>query len=296
MIRISSYFWIAPLIALFLISAGFVNAAGPTTVGLGTTTSFAVLAGSGITNTGPTTINGDVGTYPTTTQTGFGSVTLNGTNHNGDSVTQGAKTDLVTAYNDAAGRTPVTTIPTELGGTTLVPGVYSSAAGTFGITGTLTLNGQGDPNAVFIFQAASTLITASSSNIVLTGSARSCNIFWQVGSSATLGTSSTLRGNVFALTSITATTGAVIDGRLLARNGAVTLDTNTISKSTCAAATTTTPTSTASGTPKLPNTGHGPTLPVSPLAALGLVIIAGSLASRFNRKNQASATQTASRH
>lgn len=294
MIRVSSYFWIAPLIALFLISAGFVKAAGPTTVGLGTTTSFAVLAGSGITNTGATTINGDVGSYPTTTQTGFSSVTLNGTNHNGDSVTQGAKTDLVTAYNDAAGRTPVTTIPTELGGTTLVPGVYSSAAGTFGITGTLTLNGQGDPNAVFIFQAASTLITASASNIVLTGSARSCNVFWQVGSSATLGTSSTLRGNIFALTSITATTGAVIDGRLLARNGAVTLDTNTITKSTCAAVTT--PTSTASGTPKLPNTGHGPSLPVSPLVALGLVILSGSLYNRFNRRSQASSKTNASRH
>ncbi len=296
MIRISSFLWVVPLIALFLISAGFVKAAGPTTVGLSTTTSFAVLAGSGITNTGPTTINGDVGSYPTATQTGFGSVTLNGTNHNGDSVTQGAKTDLVTAYNDAAGRTPVTTIPTELGGSTLVPGVYTSAAGTFGITGTLTLNGQGDPNAVFIFQAASTLITASSSNIVLTGSARSCNIFWQVGSSATLGTSSTLRGNVFALTSITATTGAVIDGRLLARNGAVTLDTNTITKSTCAAVTTTTPTSTASGTPTLPNTGHGPSLPVSPLAALSLVILAGTLYRRFNPRSQVSSKPTASRH
>src|SRR5438132_10006300 len=110
-----------------------------------------------------------------------------GKNYVGDEVTQAANTDLMTAYHEAAGRTTVTTVPTELGGTTLVPGVYSSAAGTFGITGTVTLNGQGDPNAVFVFQTASTLITATGSTVSLIGSAQSCNVFWQVGSSATLG-------------------------------------------------------------------------------------------------------------
>src|SRR5688572_16121858 len=118
-------------------------------VGLGTADSFAVLAGSGITNTGPTTITGDVGTFPTPSETGFGSITLSGTNHAGDAVTQGAKSDLVAAYNDAAGRNPVTNVPVELGGSTLPEGVYTSP--TFGLTGTLTLDAKGRPEAQFIF-------------------------------------------------------------------------------------------------------------------------------------------------
>ena len=202
------------------------------TVNLGTAGNFAVLAGSGITNTGPTTITGDVGTFPTTTEVGFGTVTLIGTNHGGDAVTQVAKTDLVTAYNDAAGRVPAVVVAGDLGGQTLVPGVYQSAS-SLGLTGTLTLDAQGDPNAVFIFQMGSTLTTASGSNVSLINGAQSCNVFWQVGSSATLGTGSTFRGTILALTSITATTGVVVDGRLLARNGAVTLDTNTITRSLC---------------------------------------------------------------
>jgi hypothetical protein len=200
-------------------------------VPLKSASSFGVLAGSGVTVAGAvnsSTLNGDLGTFPTTTETGLGNLVLNGTNHAGDVVTQGAKNDLVTAYNAAAGQIVTQTIPTELGGTTLPPGVYNSAAGTFTITGTLTLDGQGNPNAVWIFQAASTLITAASSNVVLINGAQACNCFWQVGSSATLGTSSNLLGNVLALTSITATTSATVTGRLLARNGAVTLDTDTI--------------------------------------------------------------------
>ncbi len=216
------------LLATVTIATNNVSAAGPTTVLLGTAANFSVLAGSGITNTGPTTIYGDVGTFPTPSQTGFGSVTIIGTNHVDDAVTQQAKIDLVTAYNDAAGRTPVTTVATELGGTTLVPGVYNSASGTFQITGTVTLDGQGDPNAVFIFQMASTLVTASSSVVLLINGTHSCNVFWQVGSSATIGTSSSFVGTILALTSITLTTGATVDGRVLARNGAVTMDTNTI--------------------------------------------------------------------
>lgn len=139
-----------------------------------------------------------------------------------------AKTDLTTAYLDAAGRPTTVRIPTELGGTTLTPGVYDSASGTFEITGTLTLNGKGDPNAVFIFKAASTLVTASYSVVSLTNGAHVCNVFWQVGSSATIGTYSAFVGNILALASITVTTGATVDGRVLARNGAVTLDSNTI--------------------------------------------------------------------
>jgi hypothetical protein len=158
----------------------------------------------------------------------LGNLVLTGINHAGDATTQAAKNDLVAAYNAAAGQAVTQTVATELGSTTKGPGVYNSAAGTFTITGTLTLDGQGDPNAVFIFQAASTLITAASSNVVLINGAQASNVFWQVGSSATLGTSSNLLGTVLALTSITATTSATVSGRLLARNGAVTLDTNSI--------------------------------------------------------------------
>ena len=203
----------------------------PIPVSLGTASSFAVLAGSGITVAGAvnsTNITGNIGTFPTTTETGLGNLVLNGINHAGDAVTQAAKIDLVTAYNAAAGQAVTQTVPTELGGTTLGPGVYNSAAGTFTITGTLTLDGGGDPNAVFIFQAASTLITAASSKVVLINGAQACNCFWQVGSSATLGTSSLLLGTVLALTSITVTTSATATGRLLAQNGAVTLNTNTV--------------------------------------------------------------------
>ncbi len=214
-------------------------------VGLGTAGSFAVLAGSGITNTGPTTITGDVGTFPTTSQTGFSSVTLNGTNHAGDAVTQGAKDDLVTAYNDAAGRGPATSVPVELGGTTKLPGVYTSP--TFGLTGTLTLDGLGDPNSEFVFQAGSTLITASNSTVLFINGANPCNVVWQVGSSATFGTGTAFVGTVLAYVSITAQTGATFEGRLLARDGAVTLDTNTITSSVCASAGPTTTTTGGGG-------------------------------------------------
>jgi hypothetical protein len=194
---------------------------------LGSADNFVVLAGSGITNTGTTTITGDVGTYSTTTETGFGSVTLTGTDHAGDSVTQAAKTDLTTAYNAAAGRTPVT-VATELGGTSPVPGVYNSADGKFVITGTITLTG--NATDVWIFQTVTTLITASSSQIIMGGTAKAANVYWVVGSSATLGTGTTFAGNILALTSITLTTGATVEGRTLARNGTVILDTNSVTK------------------------------------------------------------------
>src|ERR1700683_3400360 len=225
--------WLVPGFVLIVAMASLMGvrssasaAMGP--VPLGTAANFAVLAGSTVTSTGPTVINGDLGLSPGTSVTGFPPGQVNGTVHAADSVALQAQADLTTAYNDAAGQPATATIPTELGGTTETPGVYVSAAGTFGITGTLTLDAQGDPNAVFIFQAASTLITASASNVSLINGAQASNVFWVVGSSATLGTSSTLQGNILALTSITVTTGTTIDGRALARNGAVTLDTNTI--------------------------------------------------------------------
>ncbi|MEZ0092461.1 ice-binding family protein [Streptacidiphilus sp. EB129] len=221
-------------------------------VSLGTAGNFAVLAASTVTNTGPTTINGDLGLSPGTSVTGFPPGQLNGTQHVADAAALQAQNDLTAAYNDAAGRPTTATVPVELGGTTKTPGVYDSPAGTFGITGTLTLDAQGDPNAVFIFKTASTLITASASSVNLVNGAQAANVFWQVGSSATLGTYSTLQGNVLALTSITVTTGATVDGRTLARNAAVTLDSDTISRTTpdqAPATTTTSLTTSADPTP-----------------------------------------------
>jgi HD-GYP domain-containing protein (c-di-GMP phosphodiesterase class II) len=207
-----------------------VAAAATRPVPLGSAANFAVLAGSTITNTGTTSITGNVGVSPGTAVTGFLGGLQDVTVQADNSVASQAKTDLAGAYDDAAGRPTTNTIPVELGGTTQTSGVYESPAGTFGITGTVTLDAKGDPNAVFIFKAASTLITASGSRVKLINGAQAANVFWQVGSSATLGTYSVLRGNVLALASITVTTGTTVDGRMLARTGAVTLDSDTITR------------------------------------------------------------------
>jgi hypothetical protein len=226
--------WAGAAMALVLVlGVPMASASGQPTVGLGTAGSFAVLAGQGVTNTGATVINGDLGTSPNPAVTGFPPGKVTGAIHKADAVALQAQKDLTTAYNDAAGRTPVTTIATQLGGQTLKPGVYNSASGTFQITGTLTLDAQGDPNGVFIFQTASTLVTASTSRVSLVGSAGACNVFWKVGSSATLGTNSNFTGNILALTSSQVQTGVTVDGRVLARNASVTLDDDTITSAAC---------------------------------------------------------------
>ena len=237
-------------VALSLVLPAARAGAAQAPVGLGTADSFAVLAGQGITNTGATTIVGDVGSFPNPAETGFGTVTLIGTNHAGNAVTQQAKTDLTTAYDQAAAAGPPTAVATELGGTTLTPGVYRSD--TLGITGTLTLDTQGDPDAVFVFQSASTLVTAADSAVVVLDGTTACNVFWKVSSSATLGTDSHLIGTVLASAAITATNGATVQGRLLAQTEAVTLDHNTINARACAA--TTGPTTTATTTAAVPTT------------------------------------------
>jgi type VI secretion system secreted protein VgrG len=199
---------------------------------LGTSQSFAVLAGSSVTNTGSSVVTGDVGVSPGSSVTGFPpGVVTGGSIHAADATAAQAQSDLTMAYNIAAG-TPcgVDLTGQNLGGLTLTPGVYCFASSAF-LTGTLTLNMQGNPNASFLFKIGSTLTTSSASSILLINSGgTSCppNLNWQVGSSATLGTGSTFRGNILALTSITMTTGMTLAGRALARNGAVTLDTNTI--------------------------------------------------------------------
>ena len=154
---------------------------------------------------------------------------MNGTIHLGDPAAAQAQLDLTAAYNDAAGRTVgAITVAGNLGGQTLTPGLYKSTSSLEISSGDLTLDAQGDANAVFIFQMGSTLTTTAGRQVILSGGAKAANIFWQVGSSATLGTGSVLKGNILALTSITVTTGATVEGRLLARNGAVTLDSNTV--------------------------------------------------------------------
>ncbi len=218
-------------------------------VGLGTAANFGVLAGATVTNTGPTTINGDLGVNPGASIIGFPPGHVNGTTHAADAVALQAQSDLTTAYNDAAGRTPAATVSGDLAGRTLVGGVYKSAS-SLGLTGTLTLDAQGDPNSVFIFQAGSTLTTASGSRVNLVNGAQPCNVYWQVGSSATLGTGSVFAGNILALTSVTINDGVTVTGRALARNGAVTMINDTISASHCA---------TGSGSTNGGSTGGGTT-------------------------------------
>ena len=208
---------------------------GPAPVSLGAADGYAVLAGSTVTSTGPTTIDGNLGLHPGTAVTGFGPGTVDGTTAAGNAAALQAKSDLTSAYDDAAGRTPPAPAPMDLGGLTLTPGVYKSAS-SLALTGDLALDAKGDPSAVFVFQAGSTLISASASRVRLVNGAQACNVFWQVGSSATLGTTTDFAGNILALTSITINDGVKLNGRALARNGAVTMINDTITAAHCAPA------------------------------------------------------------
>ncbi|MET0495069.1 MAG: ice-binding family protein [Actinoplanes sp.] len=254
----------ATLGLLLLLIPGPADAA-ESPVNLNTTADFSVLAGSAVTNTGPSTLAQGLGVHPGTAASGFPPGTVAGETHLADGVALQAKNDLTAAYTDAAGRTPFTNLASQLGGSTLTPGVYRLGAAQ--LTGQLTLNAQNDTAAVFIFQISSTLTTAANSDVVFINGASPCNVFWQVTSSATLGTNSDLVGNVMALTSITMNTGADLVGRALAGNGAVTLDDNDITTPFCAAATSPpgTPPATSPGTP--PATPPG-TLPGTPPATL----------------------------
>jgi type VI secretion system secreted protein VgrG len=228
--------------------AGSVGAAGPPSVGLGTADAYGVLAGDNIANTGATTINGSLGLHPGSSVTG--APTVVGASNVANGAALQAKADLRTAYLDAAGRTGPTLVAAgALGGRTLAPGLYKDdgAPASLGIATGLTLTLDGDASSVWIFQSASTLITETGSRIVLTGGAQACNVFWQVGSSATLKTGSTFVGTILANTSITAQSSVTIAGRLLAGAqangaGALVLETDTITRSTCATATPVTPT------------------------------------------------------
>jgi hypothetical protein len=207
-----------------------VQNASMASISLAGTTDLAVLAGTAITSTGATTITGDLGLSPGSSVGGFPPGILNGTQHINDNIATQAKLDLTAAYNDAAGRTStdIVTLSGNIGGLTLTPGLYKSTSSLAISSGDLTLDAKGNANAVFIIQIATTLTTTSARKVVLSGGALASNIFWQVGSSATFGTTSVFKGNILAMQSITFNTGATLDGRALARTGAVTMAGNTI--------------------------------------------------------------------
>jgi hypothetical protein len=271
---------IAVILAIGMLAAGqTVYAAGPAPVGLGTAASFAVLAGTpSVTSTGATIITGNVGVHPAASVTGFPPGIVNGIIHMADAVAKQAKSDLVKAYGEAAGRTPVTVVAGgTLGGKTLVGGVYSAGGVTLDLTGTLTLDGQNDPNSVWVFQATSDLITASSSSVRFINGGTPCNVFWQVTSSATLGSGSTFVGTILALTSITMNSAVTVSGRALARNGKVTLINDRITRPSCSI-------------PNAAMSGSNRSTPISTLlfalvliGALGILTLANARMARRRR-------------
>jgi type VI secretion system secreted protein VgrG len=265
---------IIPIAALLAAAGAMASPSAQTAPGLGAASSYAVLGGQTVTNTGPTTIGGDVGVSPGTAVTHFPpGIVTGGTIHSADANALQAQSDVTTAY-DALAAEPCTADLTghDLGGMTLTEGVYcfSSSAQ---LTGTLTLDAQGNAAAVFIFQMGSKLTTASNSSVRMINVGVDCNVFWQVGSSATIGTGTVFVGNILALTSITLNTGASVSGRALARNGAVTMDTNDVGFSGCAApaaTATAAPTAAATTVPTATSvapTSQPPTVPPPPPTA-----------------------------
>jgi hypothetical protein len=236
-------------------------------VNLATVNPFVVLGGTTVTNTKASVLNGDLGVAPGTALTGFDVAVVNGATHANDGVAKTAQADLTTAYNVAAEQ-PVSggndLSNTDLGERTLTPGAYGFTSSAQ-LTGALTLDAKGDPNAQFVFEIAEGLTTAPASSVVLVNGASPCNVFWQVGSSATLDTTTVFQGNLMALTSISLNNGASVIGRVLARNGQVSLINNVLTRPLCATGSTTPP----SGEPPsgtVPSGGPGATGPTSPAA------------------------------
>lgn len=250
------------LFSTLLLATGCSLATAQVAPPLGQASSFAVLGGATVTNTGPTVIVGNLGLSPGSAVTGFPPGTLTGGSiHISNATAQGAQSDTSAAYIALANQASTLDLTgQDLGGLTLTSGVYrfSNSAQ---LTGTLTLDAQGNSAAVFIFQVGSSLTTASTSNVIVINGGGSCNVFWQVGSSATLGTGTNLVGNLIALSDITLTTGANLAGRALARNGAVTLDSNRFTACTG-----------GGGGPPGPTPGTGPVL-VPAASTLGLMLL-----------------------
>lgn len=199
-------------------------------ISLAGSSSIAILAGSAITSTGATVITGDLALSPGSSVGGFPPGILNGTQHINDNIATQSKLDLAAAYNDAAGRvaTDIVTIAGNIGGLTLTPGLYKSTSSLAISSGDVTFDALGDANAVFIIQIASSFTVTSGRKVILSGGASAANIFWQVGTSATFGTTSVMKGTVMAMQSISFNTGATLHGRAMARTGAVTMAGNTI--------------------------------------------------------------------
>lgn len=258
-------------LALAVAFAALPAAAQAAPVLLGTAAPFAVLAGSTATNTGPSVLNGDLGLSPGSAITGFGlPAVVNGATHNTDAVAAQAQADLTTAYNTAASQlSPVDLTGQDLGGLTLTPGAYAFSTSAQ-LTGALTLDAAGDPNAQFVFEVGSTLTTASASSVVMINGASPCNVYWQIGSSATLGSTTAFQGTIMALTSVTLDNGASVMGRALARNGAVTLDDNLLDPSGCqtgSGSPTPTPTPTPAPAEAGSGSGSSPTATPTPTPA-----------------------------
>ena len=226
--------------AVVLVSGDSADAAIVPTVPLGTAANYSVLGAETVTNSGPTTLALGLGVWPGTTTPGFGPGATDGKvageTHAGDTVAAQAQADLTVAYNDAAGRTLTANVPSELADENLQGGVYAGPGkSALTLNGTLTLDGAGDPRSVFIFQTNSSLITGPASRVALINGAQECNVFWQVGSSATLGDASvSFTGNILALTTVTVSNAVTVRGRALADTGEVTLINDTFTAPTCA--------------------------------------------------------------
>lgn len=235
-------------LAVTLVFAAVPVVAQASAVNLATASPFVVLGGSTVTNEGSSVLNGDLGLSPGTSLTGFNEAVVNGATHENDAVAAQAQSDLTTAYKVAAGQpiSPVNDLTgIDLGNQKLTAGAYGFSTSAQ-LTGQLTLDAQGDPNAQFVFVIGSTLTTASASSVVLVNGASPCNVYWKVGSSATLGSTTAFEGNLMSLASISVNNGATVLGRLLAREGAVTLINDVLSAPNCATGSTPTPTPTGS--------------------------------------------------
>jgi hypothetical protein len=261
---------VAVLAAVFALAAAPAAQAAP--VDLATASPFVVLGGTTVTNEGPSVLNGDLGVSPGTALTGFdGIATVNGATHATNAVAAQAQLDLTNAYNVAAGQpvAPANDLSgTDLGNRVLTAGAYRYNAGAL-LTGPLTLDAQGDPDAEFVFQIGAELTTESASSVLLVNGASPCNVYWQVGSSAAIGTTTQFVGNLMALTSISLTNGATVQGRMLARNGQVSLINNVLTAPACASGSTPPPSSETPGSPDGSAPSGPATVPPGTVGATG---------------------------